>query len=98
VTRSPDDIDDLAAQLAALPPSERRRLVRRLKDLGVLERRPRGERKSERNARIRAMSARHLSPGQIAKIEGMTRNAVRMVLYRSKRARYVRPTCALSAS
>jgi hypothetical protein len=88
-------LDELAGRLAALPPSQRARLVRRLKDLGVLGRRPRGERFKERNDRIEARHDRGLSPGQIARQEGMTRNAVRMVLYRRKRARHAKRTCAL---
>jgi hypothetical protein len=61
----------------------------------VIDRQPRGERKPVRNARIREKHSRGLSPGLIAKQEGMTRGAVRQVIRRSKRAGYVRPTCAL---
>ena len=86
---------ELLDLFAALPPAEQRRLVRRLKDLGILDRQPRGERKAARNDRIRAKHARGLSPGLIAKQEGMTRGAVRMVLRRGKRAGYVGRTCAL---
>jgi hypothetical protein len=60
---------------------------------------PRGERKKARNDRIRKDHARGLSPGQIAKKEGTTRNAVRMVLYLDKkRAAHVQSTCDLQAS
>jgi hypothetical protein len=81
---APATIDAALATVAALTPAEQQRLIRRLKDRGILERRPRRERKAERNALIRADHGRGLTPGQIAGKLGMTRDAVRQVLRRGK--------------
>jgi hypothetical protein len=91
-----DAVEHAVAAALALSPAEHRRFVRRLKDAGALERRPRGERLKVRNDRIQAMHDRGLTPGQIAKREGMSRGAVRMVLRRRKRAGYADPACALT--
>lgn len=92
--QAPNEVGALVNAVASLTPAKRQRFFRQLKDRGILERPPRGEYRAERNERIRAKRRRGLSPGQIGKQEGMTRNAVRMVLYRDKRARHVRKTCA----
>jgi hypothetical protein len=85
------DADDLDAVLDALAGSLRVEAA----GWRIHRRRVGVERKAARNARIRALAIR-LSAGQIAKLEGMTRGAVRMVLRRGRLAAgYVHATCAL---
>jgi hypothetical protein len=80
------------ASAVALSHRDRQRFLRRLRDIGILTRTRRGERYPERNAAIRDMHARTLTPGQIAKLLGMSRDAVRQVLRRSRRDGYAQPT------
>lgn len=88
-------VADAIKILETLTPAERQRFLRKLRDKGILGRRPRGERKAERNERIRAQHARGLTPGQIAGLEGMSRDAVRKVLRRNNSAGYVGKTSPL---
>lgn len=90
-TRRPTP-DQLARQAALLTARERVHFRRLLRDLGILERAPRGEYKRERNDAIRhARFVRRLTIADIAKQEGMSISAVRMVLYRTA---HVSESCA----
>ncbi len=93
-----DAVAAVLADVAALSAAEQRHLFRRLRDLGMRERGQRGERKAERNDRIRALCARGLTPGQIGRLEGMTRYAVRKVLRRGNSAGYVREVYPLKTT
>jgi hypothetical protein len=62
--------------------------VRRLKDLGLLERHPRKELYEGCNTEIEALNRGGLSAGQIAKRFGMSKGAVKAVLRRRKRRGY----------
>ena len=66
-------------------PALQQRLIRQLKDCGILGRRERGERKRERNDRICDRHAQGSTPGQIGFDESMSRDAVRQVLRRRKK-------------
>jgi hypothetical protein len=87
-----DSVVRAVACAAALTRQQRPQFLRRLKDIGILSRTRRGERYPERNAQIRDLHARDLTPGQIGKLLGMTRDAVRQVLRRSRRDGYTQPT------
>jgi hypothetical protein len=77
-----DPVADILAAAERLDPRQQRRLIVRLKDLGILDRPRRGERYPARNRRIVTLYLRGLSPGQIGKRENMSRNAVRLTLRR----------------
>ena len=75
---------EILTALERLPEEDRRQLFAEAKARGLLPRRSRGEYFAGRNSRIVALRQRGLTPGQIAKREGMTRNAVRHVLRRRR--------------
>jgi hypothetical protein len=74
----PDDLRQLLGLLADSPQVE-------AAGYRVAERKPRGKRNVERDARIMEMSGRNLCAGQIANIEGMERDAVHKVIQRARK-------------
>jgi DNA-binding Lrp family transcriptional regulator len=81
------------ARAMALSPAERKKFVRRLRDLGIIDRPRRGERYPDRNAEIRALhTTRKLSPAQIGKQFGLTKSAVKAILRRGRKRGCAKPT------
>jgi hypothetical protein len=74
------------AYFVHLTPPQRKQFLRKLRDFGIIGRRPRGERKLHRNDVICTSRAEGKSITSIARNEGMTYGAVRMVLYRRRHA------------